>query len=401
MDANPPFRCRRRGAPIRPRGRRSVDAGRTPECIRGRPPLWRGPPADCDRVLASLRGHRCARLAFPDRALPTLAPAGAPADQVGRRGRCCRDRHLARFPALGWLAMGRDARAAGDAGRRRVRARRARSTHQPRDRYAPPPPLRHRPPHQPHARVRRDDRGTWRPLRPGDPRAADGAPSAHPGERAGRRALDARRGSALQPGAYPHPTRRRSALLPLALRRDAHARLARAAPARRSGPRRPPRRAPHRRPRHHAAGAREPLAAGASEVMTVAARPRILLQGGADIASALSALGDVTTDPAPVADLVVFDATADRSFAELQRIVAHDDGAWRPVLVIAADDDLRVAALDAGADAVVGPRVESAELVARARALLRIKVRHDAVERQAAQFTDWTPSLVSRPAEQG
>src|SRR3989442_1133011 len=272
MDANPPFRCRRRGAPIRPRGRRSVDAGRTPECIRGRPPLWRGPPADCDRVLASLRGHRCARLAFPDRALPTLAPAGAPADQVGRRGRCCRDRHLARFPALGWLAMGRDARAAGDAGRRRVRARRARSTHQPRDRYAPPPPLRHRPPHQPHARVRRDDRGTWRPLRPGDPRAADGAPSAHPGERAGRRALDARRGSALQPGAYPHPTRRRSALLPPALRR--------------------------------------------------------------------------------------------------------------------------------GADAVVGPRVESAELVARARALLRIKVRHDAVERQAAQFTDWTQSLVSRVAEQ-
>jgi len=134
--------------------------------------------------------------------------------------------------------------------------------------------------------------------------------------------------------------------------------------------------------------------------MTVAARPRILLQGGADIASALSALGDVTTDVAPVADLVVFDAAADRSFAELRRIVAQDDGAWRPVLVIAADDDLCTAALDAGADAVVGPRVPEAEFVARARALLRIKARHDAVERQAAQFTDWTQSLVSRVAEQ-
>ena len=120
-----------------------------------------------------------------------------------------------------------------------------------------------------------------------------------------------------------------------------------------------------------------------------------------DLASALGALGDVTTDVAPIADLVVFDATADRSFAELRRIVARDDdGAWRPVLVIAASDDLCVAGLEAGADAVVGPDVPQAEFVARARALLRIKARHAAVEKQAAQFTDWTQSLVSRVAEQ-
>ena len=137
-------------------------------------------------------------------------------------------------------------------------------------------------------------------------------------------------------------------------------------------------------------------------MMALAARPQILLRGtdGADLASALSAIGDVRADGAPFADLVVFDATADRSFAELQRIIAPDDGAWRPVLVIAPDDDLCIAALDAGADAVVGPRVGVAELVARARALLRIKARHDAVERQAAQFTDWTQALVSRVAEQ-
>ena len=137
--------------------------------------------------------------------------------------------------------------------------------------------------------------------------------------------------------------------------------------------------------------------------MAVAARPRILLRAadGADLASALGALGDVTTDVAPIADLVVFDATADRSFAELRRIVARDDdGAWRPVLVIAASDDLCVAGLEAGADAVVGPDVPQAEFVARARALLRIKARHAAVEKQAAQFTDWTQSLVSRVAEQ-
>jgi len=136
--------------------------------------------------------------------------------------------------------------------------------------------------------------------------------------------------------------------------------------------------------------------------MAVAGRPRILLSGidRAELASVLGALGDVTTDAALVADLVVFTATADESLADLRRIAAHDDGAWRPMLVVAPDDDLCIAALDAGADAVVGPRVESAELVARARALLRIKARLDAVEQQAAQFTDWTQSLVSRVAEQ-
>ncbi|TMG33336.1 MAG: adenylate/guanylate cyclase domain-containing protein [Chloroflexi bacterium] len=109
--------------------------------------------------------------------------------------------------------------------------------------------------------------------------------------------------------------------------------------------------------------------------MAVAGRPRILLRGSdrAELASVLGALGDVTTDAALLADLIVFTATVDESLAELRRVAAHDDGAWRPVLVIAPDDGL---------------------------CMLRIKARLDAVEQQAAQFTDWTQSLVSRVAEQ-
>jgi len=136
--------------------------------------------------------------------------------------------------------------------------------------------------------------------------------------------------------------------------------------------------------------------------MAVTARPRIVVRAdsGSDVARTLGAIGDVTGDLDPLAELVVIDARIDGSLAELRRIASDDDGAWRPVLVIASDDALRVGAWDAGADAVVGPDVADAELVARARALLRIKARHDAVERQAERFTDWTQSLVSRVAEQ-
>src|SRR5439155_1081159 len=111
-------------------------------------------------------------------------------------------------------------------------------------------------------------------------------------------------------------------------------RLSRAPPARPGRPRGAARRAARRGPRHDAARAREPLAAGARKVMAVAGHPRILLRGidRAELASILGALGDLTTDAALVADLVVFTATADESLAELRPIAAHDDGAWRPVL---------------------------------------------------------------------
>src|SRR3989441_3922115 len=334
--------------------------------------------------------------------LPSGRAPDASADQVDRG---CLDRrcnHCCRFLAARWMGLVGDARAPGATGRVRLPLRRPLRADEHRHRDAASSPSRHRRSDQSDPGVRRDGGNARRPLRIGDRRAADGPASLHAGGRARRGALDARGDRAFQPAAHSRPALRRPPLLPQPLRRDADARLARCPATRPGRPRRPPGRAAHRRPRHDAASARQPVAARARTVMAVAARPRILLRAadGADLASALGALGDVTTDVAPIADLVVFDATADRSFAELRRIVARDDdGAWRPVLVAVAAD-LRVAALDAGADAVVGPRVESAELVARARALLRIKARHDAVERQAAQFTDWTQSLVSRVAEQ-
>src|SRR5437667_5940991 len=402
MDANPHFRCRRRGAPIRPRGRRVVDAGRTPECVRGRAPLWRGPPGDCDRVLASLRGHRSARLAFPDRALPTLAATRASANQMGGCWHRCRDGHATGVPGAGWMGMGRDPRTRGNADRRRVRGRPARPAGQSRDRHAALSALRRRRSHQPDIGLRGDGDDARGPLHRGHRRIAGRPPSVHARRRAPGGPHDARCDRAVRADPRASPACRRWALLPQPLRRDSHARLARCPATRPGRPRGAACRAARRGPRHDAARARQPLAAGACKVMAVAGRPRILLRGSdrAELASVLGALGDVTTDAALLADLIVFTATVDESLAELRRVAAHDDGAWRPLLVIAPDDGLCIASLDAGADAVVGPRVESAELVARVRALLRIKARHDAVEKQAAQSTDWTQSLVSRVAEQ-
>src|SRR2546425_3920093 len=372
------------------RARRYVHPRRCPTC-----------PHELATAARAPRPHR--RRGVLGSSLPSGRAPDASADQVdrGRLDRRCN--HCCRFLAARWMGLVGDARAPGATGRVRLPLRRPLRADEHRHRDAASSPSRHRRPDQADPGVRPEGGTARRPLRIGDRRAADGPASLHAGGRARRGALDARGDRAFQPAAHSRPALRRPPLLPQPLRRDADARLARCPATRPGRPRRPPGRAAHRRPRHDAASARQPVAARARTVMAVAARPRILLRAadGADLASALGALGDVTTDVAPIADLVVFDATADRSFAELRRIVARDDdGAWRPVLVVAADDDLRIAALDAGADAVVGPRVESAELVARARALLRIKVRHDAVERQAAQFTDWTQSLVSRVAEQ-
>src|SRR5438132_3700014 len=371
------------------RARRYVRPRRCPTC-----------PHELATAARAPRPHR--RRDVLGSSLPRCRAPDASADQVdrGRLDRRCD--HCCRFLAARWMGLVGDARAPGATGRVRLSLRRPLRADEHRHRDAASSPSRHRRSDQSDPGVRRDGGNARRALRIGDRRAADGPASLHAGGRARGRALDARRDRGLRADPREHPACRRPSLLPLPLRRDAHARLARAPPARPGRPRGAARRAARRGPRHDAARAREPLAAGARKVMAVAGHPRILLRGidRAELASILGALGDVTTDAALVADLVVFTATADESLAELRRVAAHDDGAWRPVLVIAPDDDLCIAALDAGADAVVGPRVESAELVARARALLRIKARHDAVENQAAQFTDWTQSLVSRVAEQ-
>jgi class 3 adenylate cyclase len=130
-------------------------------------------------------------------------------------------------------------------------------------------------------------------------------------------------------------------------------------------------------------------------------RPRIAVVGAAD-ATALSSIGDVVTfaeDALLPPDLVIVDGTRPDLGAFCRDMRERSDATWFPILVVSADGD-GIAALDAGADGVIAPTARSEEVVARARALLRLKARHDEVEAQATRFTDWTRTLVTQVAEQ-
>ena len=138
-------------------------------------------------------------------------------------------------------------------------------------------------------------------------------------------------------------------------------------------------------------------------------RARIAMIGAADV-SALRSIGELVVLPDASVDqltgerpdLLVLDASAGTDIAAFCRdLRARDGSSWLPVLVVGTDGDgAAVAALDAGADSVIGSTARSEELVARALALLRLKTRHDEVEAEAVRFTDWTRTLVSQVAEQ-
>jgi adenylate cyclase len=71
------------------------------------------------------------------------------------------------------------------------------------------------------------------------------------------------------------------------------------------------------------------------------------------------------------------------------------------VMVTALDpDEERVKGIEAGADDFLPKPVQTVELLARVRSLLRIKALHDTVTRQAAELAEWNATLAQRVQEQ-
>jgi DNA-binding response OmpR family regulator len=70
------------------------------------------------------------------------------------------------------------------------------------------------------------------------------------------------------------------------------------------------------------------------------------------------------------------------------------------VMVTSSDSEVRVDAIDAGADDFLMKPINQQELLARVRSLVRIKSYHDTVEAQRAELADWNRSLEARVAEQ-
>ena len=70
------------------------------------------------------------------------------------------------------------------------------------------------------------------------------------------------------------------------------------------------------------------------------------------------------------------------------------------VMVTSSDTEVRVSAIEVGADDFITKPFNQQEVLARVRALIRIKRYHDTVQSQAAELAEWNRTLESRVAEQ-
>jgi adenylate cyclase len=117
-------------------------------------------------------------------------------------------------------------------------------------------------------------------------------------------------------------------------------------------------------------------------------------------ASGEEALASIAAEPP---DLVLLDVMMPGlSGYDVCRMIRVDAAhAMLPVVLVTALDPAqeRVKGLEAGADDFLSKPVSQAELIARVRSLLRIKLLYDEVQRHKAALQDWNATLEQRVAE--
>ncbi len=123
-----------------------------------------------------------------------------------------------------------------------------------------------------------------------------------------------------------------------------------------------------------------------------------------DVIEAGDGLAALEQVAAHVPDLLLLDIMMPRldGIETVRRLRADAALPFIPVVMLTAQSDRKdvVAALDAGADEYLTKPIEGAALLARVRAMLRMKSLHDEVRAQAEQLADWNRTLERRVAEQ-
>jgi DNA-binding response OmpR family regulator len=125
----------------------------------------------------------------------------------------------------------------------------------------------------------------------------------------------------------------------------------------------------------------------------------VLSSNGYAVVSASSgseALDRVSDDPP---DLVLLDVQMPGmdGFEVCRRLRSDEATEFLPVVMVtSSDSEIRVDAINAGADDFIAKPFNQQELLARVRSLVRIKRYHDTIEAQRVELAEWAKTLEAR-----
>jgi class 3 adenylate cyclase/CheY-like chemotaxis protein len=129
----------------------------------------------------------------------------------------------------------------------------------------------------------------------------------------------------------------------------------------------------------------------------------VLSPHGYRVISAASGFDALASVESELPDLVLLDVHLPgmSGYDVCQRLRGDPVSRFLPVVMVtSSNSEVRVDAIDAGADDFVSKPFNHQELLARVRSLVRIKRYHDTIEAQKHELADWNQTLAARVAEQ-